>query len=455
MSLAETLLDCTEPLTWARGSRMPLFQWSLCELGTRDDAEAARRLAQLDRRGLAVTPRWRPSDFPDSLEHALWLGRLQRRLELKVPVNANECVHRFFDGSEETAHIDAEGRPFFDRSFGERHAMGCPFTAEARIPAIRRQVMRFAEVYREAGLAPDFVFADWEIDGPIEWNGAWAASKRCERCRRHIADIDDFSAFQRALRTIRARLLRESYAEPLRALFPDVLVGNYAVYPQADDVRYWYDFFEQFVEGAPYEAEGDAKYRRWFDEWPLSELTLAMPTIYAWYRLYDWYDFAETDYRWFYNMLRIGNNVTRVAQGRVPTLAFVHRRPTAPPEHPDPAVRPFGEAAYRELLWHLLLRGVDGFVSWCLSDEMTDEVPAVHAVYAASLEYAEFFERGEPLTWMLPERPAPVVSARRLGGRLLVRRTDFGAASGPIRIDLEGRSIHVPSRPGECQVLSL
>ncbi len=42
---------------------------------------------------------------------------------------------------------------------------------------------------------------------------------------------------------------------------------NYAVNPH-DGYRYWYDYFEQFVEGRPFKADGAARYRAWYDDFP-------------------------------------------------------------------------------------------------------------------------------------------------------------------------------------------
>ena len=85
------------------------------------------------------------------------------------------------------------------------------------------------------------------------------------------------------------------------------LVGNYGVYPH-DGHRYWYDYFEEFVDGVPYEQEGGAKYRQWFDEFPLTGYTSAMPVVYTWDKIWRWYDFDQVDYRWFYNMLKVCSN---------------------------------------------------------------------------------------------------------------------------------------------------
>lgn len=119
---------------------------------------------------------------------ALRIARLQKKLGLEINVIATSCLHQFFNGDEHTAHVTEAGERFFDASFDPGIKMGCPFTLEFRQPAIREQVEYFARAYRERGLTVDFVFADWEIDRPVEWNGAWESSKRCRRCRDRIKD---------------------------------------------------------------------------------------------------------------------------------------------------------------------------------------------------------------------------------------------------------------------------
>jgi len=97
-------------------------------------------------------------------------------------------------------------------SFGKKK-MGCPFALGYRQTYIREQVEYFVKSFKKADMDVDFIFADWEIDGPIEFNEAHAASKRCRRCRENIKNIDNFEEFQRVLRKIRCRLQRETYAE--------------------------------------------------------------------------------------------------------------------------------------------------------------------------------------------------------------------------------------------------
>lgn len=449
----EAVIAATEPLKWPRDNRLPIRAMGLEGLPSEDDAETERLLRELDARGLALSARWNPNDIPNSLEQAMRLGRLQRKLGLEVGINANACMHRFFNGDERTAHVTDGGEPFFDYSFGEQYKMGCPFAIEFRFPAIKEQFEAFLRPYRDAGLSVDFIYADWEIDGPIEWNGAWEASKRCRRCRENIPNIGDFRAFQQTLRKIRARMQREVFADTVKAYFPEALVGNYAEYPN-DGFRYWYDYFEVLPVGAPVKTDGRAKYREWPNLFPLTGYTFAMPVVYTWYPTFGWYDFDDPDYRWFYNMLLVATNACKSAGPDLPIISWLHWHTTSPPPNPDPAVTQFSEEKYQELIWHMLLRGTDGLMNWCMETETVKEIQLIQQVYAAALEYKAFLDNGTPVSFDVPPAPRPVVSGLRLGRRLLVRRTDFGPTQKDITVRLlDGRELLVPSLPGRCQII--
>ncbi len=448
----QAVIEATQPLQFPRGKRLPIRTMGLESLGDADDAQAEALLRQLDARGLAVNARWDPGNVPSSLAEALRLGKLQRKLGLETGVNASACMNSFFNGDAQTAHVGEDGKPFFDDSFGAGSKMGCPFTLKPRYPAIKAQFEPFLKAYRDEGLSLDFIYLDWEIDGPVEWNGAWEHSKRCTRCRENIPNIEDFTAFQKALRTIRCDMEREVYADTVKAYFPKALIGNYAVYPN-DGYRYWYDYFEVLPEGAPYKLDERAKYRPWFQEFPLTGFTFAMPVVYTWYPTFGWYDFADPDYRWFYNMLLVASNAGKSTAPNVPIISWLHWHTTSPPESPDPAVKQFSAGKYQELIWHMLLRGTDGLMMWCMPEETVEETRLIQEVYAQSLEYREFLDRGTPISFAVPTKPAPVVSGLRLGDRILVRRTDFGDEKGDVTVRINGHDLKVPRAEGRCQVL--
>ena len=448
------VLDNTQPLKHPRATRLPLFLWPAMNPGRLSDEQAQTLVQELDRRGVGLICRWDHTHFQDSLAEALPVARAQQKLGLPVAIDATTILYSFFNGDKQTAHIDDQGQPFWDASFSGKADMGCPFALDDRRAEIRGRVERFAEAYREAGLKPGFVWADWEVDGPIEWNDAWTASKRCKRCREHLPQIANFLQFQQELRTIRSDLQRTCYAEPLLLRFPDCLVGNYGTYPH-DGFRYWYDYFETEQPWYPGLQQGGALYRHWANEFEGTGYTFAMPVIYTWSRMWRWYDFQEPDYRWFYPMLREGTSCASHTPSGLPIVAFVHWHTTVPPTPPDPAIKQFSVEGYQELLWHLLLRGVGTFYLWCPAPEYVDEVKTLYPVWAAAQEYGDFLTKGRPVSFDVPAQPGTVISGLKLNNRVLLRRTDFAAPKGDVVLNVGGRELRVPIAKGRCQVLEL
>ncbi|HZP81257.1 MAG TPA: hypothetical protein VFB21_06445 [Chthonomonadaceae bacterium] len=449
----QTVLDNTQPLRFPRGKRLPLYLWPAMTPGKLEPEQAETLVRELDKRGVGLVSRWDWNRREQSLAEALIVARAQQKLGLRVNIDATSCLYSFFDGDPRTAHIGADGQPFWDDSFGTEN-MGCPFTLDFRRPAIRERVGYFADAYRKEGIAPGFVFADWEIDGPLEWNGAWEASQRCARCREHIPHIENFLEFQKVIRALRADLQRDVYAEPLLTRFPKALVGNYAVTPH-DGFRYWFDYYEKFVDGQPALTEQKARYRHWANEFEPTGYTFAMPVVYPWDSIYNWYDFTPDDYRWFYNMLREASSAGQYTPRAVPIISFVHWHTVEVSNPRDPAVQQMSEWAYQELLWHMLLRRTDTFFLWCMPQEQAKEVALVHSVWAAAQEYGTFLERGTSVNFEVPKRPGPVISGLLLGDRVLVRRTDFTDSKEPVELKVRGQILLVPPAKGRCQVFTL
>ena len=448
----QLVLDTTEPLKFERGNRLPLYLWQAMNPGLLDPEAARELVEQLDARGIGLISSWDPKNREKSLEESLRIAAAQKKLGLRVNIDATRCLYSFFDGDPRTAHVDDEGKPFWDMSFGNQK-MGCPFAIDFRRPVIREQIEYFVRAFRQASLNVDFIFADWEIDGPIEFNEAHAASKRCRRCRENIKNIDDFGDFQTAIRKLRCQLQREVYAEPVKQSFPGALVGNYGVYPH-NGYRYWYDYYEYYVDGQPCQTDQRAKYRKWYDEFPETGYTFAMPVIYPWRRIFDWYDYDDTDYRWFYNMLLVASNAGQHTPDGIPVISFVHWH-TIESENAAGTATQFSQAKYQELLWHVLLRGTDTFFLWCPLKEAQMETQLVHQIYAEAQQYGQFLSEGTPINFSVPKQPGPVISGLELNGRVLIRRTDFTESTESVQFTINGRQIDVPPAPGRCQIISL
>lgn len=254
-----TILDQTKPLTHARRDRLPLLLWPAHTAVVEDEAAQRRIIRELDSRGVAVLATWDPSRKQESLTASMRVARIQQELDLPVCVNANACMYGFFNGDASTAYVDEHGETFFDPSIlGGR--IGCPFRIDHQYASIKKKVNFFVEAYKDTNLPLDFVFGDWEIDGPLEINRAWESAKRCAIARERIPEIDDFRAFQKAVRDKRSEATQVCYSEQILSTFPDALIGNYGVYPN-DGYRYWYDYFEVFVDYHPHKMEQRAPYR--------------------------------------------------------------------------------------------------------------------------------------------------------------------------------------------------
>jgi len=444
------VLEATKPLKYDRGNRLPLYLWQAMDPGGLNEKALEKIVTELNERGVGLISSWNPGNRQNSLSQSLMIAKVQKKLNLRININATNCLYSFFNGDEKTTHIDNEGKPFWDKSFG-RQKMGCPFALDFRRPHIKEQVEYFVKEFKKADLKIDFIFADWEIDGPIEFNKAHAASKRCRLCREKIKDIDDFEEFQKVLRKLRCQLQREVYAEPVRNNFPGVLVGNYGVYPH-NGYRYWYDYYEYYVDGQPCLVDQRARYRKWYHEFAECGYSFAMPVVYTWQRIFDWYDYSDTDYRWFYNMLLVASNAGQHTPAEIPVISFVHWH-TIEPEPSTSKAKQFSEHKYQELLWHMLLRGTDTFFLWCRKEEAAKEIQLVHQVYSQAQQYGDFLSKGKPVNFDVPRQPGTVVSGLRLKDRVLVRRTDFEKTSQPVEIVIDDKRIKVENVPGRCQII--
>ena len=154
-------------------------------------------------------------------------------------------------------------------------------------------------------------------------------------------------------------------------------------------------------------------------------------------------------------MLLEGTNAGKSTPESIPIITFVHWHTTEPPRNPDPSVKQLSAEKYQELLWHLLLRGHDGLFLWSPKDEALEESQLVHHVYGESLVYREFLLQGTPIEFSVPDKPGPVVSALKLGSRLLVRRTDFGRETEAVLLRVGDTEVFVPRVEGRCQILEI
>ena len=458
----DMILKNTAPLKFPRGNRLPLFFWHLHVRGDicgGDEAKIEETLKALDARGLPVIHSWwhnpDPAKRAPVMDRCIKLGKIQKRLGLPVYAFAGNTGNGFYR-DEKTWHIDKDGKPFADTTHVKRMKLGCPFVRDGW-PAVQEQVRTWVECYKENDVPLAGVWFDWEYQGPSEWNGAWEMCRKCVRCRKELGQkgLKDFGTFQERIRKIRSAM-QKLFVDAIHEQFPKATVANYGCYPMGD-YRYWYDFYETYVDGAPAKRVQKAIYRKWYkDEFGLAGYTIGMPVVYGWGPTYGWFDYPDTDFRWFQNMLSVFSNCAAHRPEGVTIVNWINRFVKLD-STPEDAVM-ISEGKYRELLWHIWLRGADGTYIWCRNEDILRELVPVHSTYAAALEYRDFLLNGKPLMYDVPEQQGPVLSAIRLGNRLLVRRTDFGKAppKDDVSIKVDGKTLVVPtSASGKTVILEI
>ena len=135
------VIENTRPLKWHRNGRLSLFVLPITgSLSGLADEHAMDALRALDERGIGYSVDWNHNEFEQSLAEGIRIARMQLKLGQSVAVNANACLYSFFDGSDETLHVDAAGNRFAETSFGGK--LGCPFALEQRVPVIKQRVER-------------------------------------------------------------------------------------------------------------------------------------------------------------------------------------------------------------------------------------------------------------------------------------------------------------------------
>ena len=120
------IIEGTRPLTFPRRERLPFIVWGLQNLKAEGNGDLEQVLKDLDARGIATVTSWRYASRKTNLPEALERARVLHRLGLPVVVNSTGVLQRFCNGNPDTAHIDAEGKPFFDLSHAVNVKIGCP-----------------------------------------------------------------------------------------------------------------------------------------------------------------------------------------------------------------------------------------------------------------------------------------------------------------------------------------
>lgn len=299
--------------------------------------------------------------------------------------------------------------------------------------------------FKDAGIDVKAVWTDYE-GLPYPWNFVYD-SQKAEAARKHYPDgaLDSFPAFAGYIAEVHNTMLSEAIADPVHAVFPKALVGNYGAEASTEA----FPFVD--TNGAPYGI------------FTLGRLDVAMPSIYAntaylprYYNL-DWeVTAADVDNVYFTTMVR---SMSAALAGTLPgklSMPYVSR---FTPDKNDPRyLFPMSRGYYRELLRHGILRGADGYYLFNLgynpqgavTPQLSfDSVEDARAVTDELLAYREFLEKGTPMTFDVPalRTPAVIWSGLKLKDRCLVRVWTLGTQ--PRTLDLvafgKGHVLKVPT----------
>ena len=139
-----------------------------CGIGARYGESVSISRRSSGHSAAAARTSWNPNDRAQTLAEGLRIAAMAPRCGLPVAVDATACLDGFFNGDSSTLHVDDQQQPFADLSFDPGRKMGCPFALEERVPVMRERTEFFVRQYAAAGASLDFIFADWEIDGPLD-----------------------------------------------------------------------------------------------------------------------------------------------------------------------------------------------------------------------------------------------------------------------------------------------
>jgi hypothetical protein len=318
-----------------------------------------------------------------------------------------------------------------------------PGASEVKFPALPQHDTTEAAAYvygllkplKDAGIKVETVFFDYEGQ-PHPWNGIYFAQSTPE-IRKTYQDpsvLKTFNTFYGYTLNLRSELESQSMAQPVHQLFPDARVGNY------------WDIVSS--EAVPFTGVGPAA--------PPVQLgkgmSMIMPALYAKNTILpnffnsDWpVTQSRVDDIYFHHLLLTGSSANANKSGNLISYLYIGPsvRMSADPRFKD---KDLSRPAFRELLWHLWLRGTDGMYVYnggspktALSTLQSFQcMEDVRSVLDEMLAYRDFLDHGKPMNFSVPAMFSPDVvwSGLRLKDRYLIRATSLGPETQPVKIVL-------------------
>jgi hypothetical protein len=431
------------PMQHSIAGRLPMFLWNfplprnddLVKL--RDTGELRRAIDQMAARGFVPTVEmgweWTPAG-------AMAMAKTLQEAALPVCVLIPRA-----DFLEGTCYRDCKvwgDGP--DASQGNK-ARKWPCLPLADTKAGATWLKEQLKPYADAGIKVSAVWFDDE-SLPHPWNGCFEAQKGSKDCSAAYAPdvLDNFESFKQYTCQLRARMFSEAAADPIHAMFPGALAGNYG------------DFASS--QACPFVEPGGAIY----PPRDIGRMDALMPSAYANTNLLPRYFKPEdiptqekVDRIYFPLLLRTVSTCNANKQPGKVSIPYLSR---FCPDNPDPRLH-FGmsRGLYRELLRHVWMRGTDsvyafnlGFPGSGVSAELSlESLEDQRATLDELLAYREFVDRGKPMNFATPTSvDAPVVwSGLQLDNRCLVRAVALHSDPIEVRLTVFGNKVFGFSAP--------
>jgi hypothetical protein len=409
-----SFFEVVQPMKHPLGGRMPLLVWSLPMPGgqaliwSRRSGALRKAVDELARRGIApaVMP---PGDGAVAL--ARTLQEAGQPVYLSIP-RGDQLQATAWQNC--TIWVQPPGaKP--QKSEREQRwpclPMNDPATAakwvEQRVAALHDAQVKVSGAF----------FDDEGLPQPLP--GLLESQRSTAECRAQYPQglLDDPQQFRTYVMTLRAKLIEQAMTEPIHRLFPGALVGNFGEYSS--------------TQQAPYLDAGGHAYP------PLRcGGDLVTPVIYAMVEPAVGADRQvltqeKLDARYLQDLLGNFSLAAPAAKAYGQLLVPYAGQQVSAGALPRGPLRTMSDSAWRELQWHLWLRGAYGiFLFNPPPSKATSPMSAsfrmvenARDIYDQVLAHRQFLENGEPMTYAVSNllKGDPMWSGLRLPEHCLVR----------------------------------
>ncbi len=432
-----SFFQVVQPMKHPLGDRMPLFLWNLPMpvgqqlIWSRQSGSLRKAIDELAQRG--IVPMVHLPGGSGGLALAQTLQEAGRPIYL-----LNDNVTLIESTAWRNCTVWADGPDFVHNNHPRRWP--CLPMADPQPGAnwVTQQVVPF----KQTGIAVSGVFFDDE-GLPYSSNGIYEATANAPQIRAQYppGTFDSPDAFARYTLRLHEKLERQILVEPVHQLYPQALVGQYGDIASAQNKPGSWGY-------PPRSCEGD----------------LAMPSLYAHNALLlaalrpgETLTQQRADEIYFSTLLDVWSPAAADARAAhkklvpyVGQVVFDDWRPAAR----------FGlsRGKWRELQYHLWLRGADGLFLFNLGfptsgvtpDFSFRSVEDARQVYDTLLAHREFLDKGEPMNYAVGAMidGQPIWSGLRLPDRCLVRAFTPGEKGSSVKIPaFENVSVTVEAPP--------